>query len=86
VPYKVVITVVSVKGECAAGHKVGDSWVIEEDKTPAGMCSWAYAALAPYIATLSYGGEFPWAEDKDITWGVCSDPENPVVFELRRIR
>ena len=83
--YKVKVTIVSIVGECTAGHKVGESWLIES-KTPGGMCSGAYETLAPYIRVLRYGGEFPWAEDKDLVRFACPDAENPVVFELRRIR
>jgi uncharacterized repeat protein (TIGR04076 family) len=35
---------------------------------------------------MSYGAEFPWAKNKDIIHNVCPDPENPVLFEIRRIR
>ena len=33
---------------------------------------------------LSEGGAFPWEKDKDKATVACPDPENPVVFELRR--
>ena len=42
----VKVTVHSVlKGECPAGFKVGDSWIIDSGKTPGGMCASAYYSV-----------------------------------------
>ncbi len=35
---------------------------------------------------MRYGSEFPWAKDKNIIVNACPDAENPVVFEIRRIK
>ena len=83
--YDVEITVVSQKGTCGAGHKVGDKWIIS-GTTPAGICLSAYPIMESSIDVLKYGGTFPWSEDPDISGAVCPDPGNPVVFKLRRIR
>lgn len=83
--YKVTAKVISQKGQCAAGQKVGDEYVIG-DTLPAGMCSWAFFSLFPFLTALQSGGSFPWEVDKDRTTVVCPDPANPVVFELRRIK
>ena len=41
--FKVMVTVESVlKGKCPRGFKAGDSWLIEDGKTPGGMCASAY--------------------------------------------
>jgi len=79
----VVAKVISQKGTCAAGHKVGDEFVIGE-KTPPDLCSWAFYALFPFAEVLQFGGSFPWEKDKNKTTVACPDPGNPVVFELRR--
>lgn len=79
----ITVRVISQRGTCAAGHKVGDEFVIG-DKTPAGMCSWAFYTLFPFAEVLEYGGAFPWEKDPNKTTVACPDPENPVVFELRR--
>ncbi len=81
--YKVVARVVSQKGTCAATHKVGQEFLIS-DKTPAGMCSWAFYAIFPFVSVMQFGGSFPWEKDPDKTTVACPDPENQVVFELRR--
>jgi uncharacterized repeat protein (TIGR04076 family) len=77
--YKVRVKVVSQKGSCEAGHKVGD-------ETPEGLCIFAFSALMPFITPLMYGGSFPWEKDPDMTTVACPDGQNPVVFELRRLR
>ena len=81
--YQVVARIVSQKGTCDAGHKVGDEFVIG-NKTPAGMCSWAFYAIFPFAAVLQFGRAFPWEGDPDKTAVACPDPTNPVVFELKR--
>ena len=79
----IIAKVVSQKGTCEAGHKVGEEIVIGQ-QTPSGMCSWAFYTLFPFAEVLQYGGSFPWEKDPDKTTVACPDPTNPVVFELRR--
>ena len=87
IPYKVNVTVHSVtKGQCPQGFKTGDSWLIENGKTPAGMCVGAYNSVAPAISTFSLGGELPWDEDKDVTYVSCPDPKHWVIYEVKRLR
>ena len=80
----IIAKVISQKGSCAAQHKVGDEFVVGE-KTPPGVCSWAYYVLFPSAEVLQFGGTFPWEDDPDRTTVACPDAGNPVVFELRRI-
>lgn len=82
--YQLAVRVVSQKGNCVAEHKVGDEFRVG-DTTPAGMCSWAFYAVFPFATALQFGGSFPWEEDPDKATIACPDPENPVVFELRRL-
>ena len=81
--HNVTAKVISPEGECSAGCKVGDEFLIGQE-TPAKMCSWAFYALFPFATVLQFGGSFPWEEDKDKTTVACPDAGNPVVFELRR--
>lgn len=83
--YLVKARVISQKGHCEVGHKVGDEWMID-DSVPAGMCAWAFYTLFPFITALKSGGAFPWEKDRDTTTVACPDADNPVVFELRRIK
>jgi uncharacterized repeat protein (TIGR04076 family) len=79
----VIAKVISQKGTCEAQHKVGDEFVIGQ-QTPPNICSWAFCSLFPFSQVLQFGGAFPWEQDSNKTTVACPDPENPVVFELRR--
>ena len=79
----VIARVISQKGTCAAGHKVGDEFVIGQ-KTPPAFCSWAFHTLFPFAQVLQFGGSLPWEDDPDRATVACPDPGNSVVFELRR--
>jgi len=79
----VIAKVISQKGTCEAQHKVGDEFVIGE-KTPPNLCSWAFHSIFPFAQVLQFGGSFPWEQDRNKATVACPDPENPVVFELRR--
>jgi uncharacterized repeat protein (TIGR04076 family) len=81
---QIVARVISQQGTCEAGHKVGDEFVIGQT-TPPGMCSWAFYTLFPHAEPLEFGGSFPWGDSQDKVRVACPDPDNPVVFELRRI-
>ena len=80
---ELTVRIISQKGTCAAGHKVGDEFVIGQE-TPPGLCPWAFHSLFPAIAVLQFGGSFPWESEPDRATAACPDAENPVVFELQR--
>jgi uncharacterized repeat protein (TIGR04076 family) len=84
--YDVLIRVVSQKGTCKLKHKVGEEWVIRQRKTPEGICLQALNALYPNARVLMFGGVLPWTPDPDVVTAACPDAQNPVVFELRRLR
>ncbi len=83
--YKIKVSVVSQKGTCANGHKIGDTFTVART-TPQGICLSAFGAFYPALRTLMFGGTFPWSKNPDIVTAACPDAENPVVFELQRIR
>ncbi len=80
---EVIAKVISQKGTCTAGHRVGQEFVIAQE-TPPKLCSWAFYSLFPFAQVLQFGGSFPWEQDKDKAVVACPDADNPVVFELRR--
>ncbi len=82
--YDIVIRLVDNQRPCHAGHKIGDEWLLT-DKTPEGICTWAYNAIYPMALTLQYGGMFPWQEDPDVMQVSCPDGKVNNIFELRRI-
>ena len=81
---QIIAHVVSQKGICEAGHKVGDEFIIGQ-KTPPGMCSWAFYTIFPFAEPLQFGASFPWEKDPSKASVACPDPDNPVIFELRRV-
>ena len=83
--YQIKAKVISQKGHCSAGHKVGDEFTIW-DTVPTGMCSWAFYSLFPFVSALQSGGSFPWEKNADKTTVACPDAESPLVFELTRIK
>ena len=83
--YKIKIKVTSQKGKCVVGHKVGDEFETS-GLTPPGMCIFAFSSILPSLTPLMFGGQFFWSKDKDVTEVVCPDGDNPVVFELKRVR
>ncbi len=83
--YDVAVRVVSQKGICGNGHKVGDEWIIK-GKTPQGICLSAFNSLFLSAQTLKFGGAFPWESNPDVATVACPDAANAVVFELRRLR
>jgi len=79
----IIAEVISQKGTCAIGHKVGDKFTLGETTVP-NFCSWAYNSLFPFAKVLQFGGSLPWEKDKNKAFVACPDAENPVVFELKR--
>ncbi|MFC1958853.1 TIGR04076 family protein [Chloroflexota bacterium] len=82
--YDIVIRLVGNQRPCHVGHETGDEWVLK-DKTPEGICTWAYNSIYPMALTLQYGGMFPWQQDPDILQVSCPDGKVNNIFELRRI-
>mgnify|MGYP001568199032 CR=1 FL=1 len=84
VRYMIEGTIISLKGTCNAGHKVGDKFLLNRHKT-AGLCGVFYHALFPWILSLEHGGTFP-TRDPDVMEFDCPDSGNAARIRLRRIR
>jgi uncharacterized repeat protein (TIGR04076 family) len=84
--YIIEVKVKSQKGKCAFGHEVGDKIVFDGKSVRGDICYSALMVLLPKVYAMRYGSEFPWTEDKDSIFNACPDADNPVVFEIRRIR
>lgn len=80
---RIIAKVISQKGTCEAGHRVGDEFEIGQT-TSEGMCSWAFYTIFPFAEPLEFGASFPWEKGKSKARVACPDPDNPVIFELRR--
>ena len=81
----VEVTVISRKGKCAFGHRVGDKVVFDGRSVKGDICYSALTVLLPKVFAMRYDASFPWTQDKHIIFNACPDGENPVVFEIRRI-
>ena len=84
--YKIVAKVISQKGTCGFGHKVGDTVVFDGETVEGRVCFSALYSFLPKVFAMRYGANFPWLDDKDVATHACPDAYNPVVFEIRRVR
>ncbi|MGE5403576.1 MAG: TIGR04076 family protein [Candidatus Saccharibacteria bacterium] len=82
--YKIVATVISVKGHCSAGHKAGDTFEIS-CHNPNGLCGFCYHSIFPDLQTFQFGGTLPWSQGDGIM-KQCPDPYNVVTFKLERFK
>jgi uncharacterized repeat protein (TIGR04076 family) len=83
--YDVVATVISQKGLCHAGYKVGDQIHFGQNSiSGAPICYSALDCLLSTVILLRNGATYPWSPE-GIVQLACPDAENPVVFELKRM-
>ncbi len=83
--YDVSATVISQKGTCHAGYKVGDTITFCSNSISGEpICLFALDSMLSSVMALRYGAEFPWAP-VGTTQLACPDAESPVVFELKRL-
>ena len=85
-PFNIEVTVKDVKGKCAFGYKVGDKIIFDGKKINGNVCFSALMTMLPKVYAMRYCAEFPWSKNKDLIHNACPDPENPVVFGIKRIR
>jgi len=92
-PYKLSASILKVKGDCTAGHKVGEQfdltlWDPEKDATrrAPSLCPFFYNMVLPYLAVLQFGETFPWKGDEGSLQISCPDPANQVTLEIKRIK
>jgi len=76
--------VISQKGSCGIGHKVGDEIVFTEDGVQGKICIHALYSFLPKVFAMMHDSQFPWLEDPDVSTSACPDAYNPVVFEISR--
>lgn len=82
--YRVTATITGVKGDCSAGHKVGESFEIS-CYNPGGLCGFYYHQIFPDLSTFQFGGSYPWWNG-DIIEMQCPDPSNAVTIKLERVK
>jgi len=81
--YKLIATVIDAKGQCDAGHKLGDTFELSIMKT-SGLCGGFYHDMFPAISTYEFGGTYPWHEE-GIFYAGCPDIKNQITLKVERI-
>ena len=76
--------VISQKGSCGIGHKVGDEIIFTEDGVKGKICIHALYAFLPKVFAMMFDSQFPWLDDPDVSTSACPDAYNPVIFEISR--
>ena len=84
---KVRAKVISQKGHCSAGQKVGDVIIFDWDthEIDGMICLHALYSMMPKIYALAHGGNVAFAENEDgakVARHACPDGYNPVIYEL----
>ena len=81
---KVICKVVSIRGHCSYGLKVGDEFEVSA-KSTGGICGYLYHNIYPFVMTYQFGGGFPekgnWPGDRMEV--VCPDATSCVRVQLR---
>jgi uncharacterized repeat protein (TIGR04076 family) len=85
VVYDIEVKVKSMKGTCDFGHKIGDTIKFDGKKIIGQICYSSLLMLLPDVYAMRHGAEFPWEKNDGVIEKVCPDPENPVIFEIKRI-
>jgi uncharacterized repeat protein (TIGR04076 family) len=83
-PRKIIAKVISQKGYCAIGMKVGDIVEIDHFGVKGDICINALFTMLPVAYAMMHNSHFPWLKDQCKELHACPDPHNPVVFELDR--
>jgi len=83
---RVEAKVISQKGTCALGHKVGDVVEFTETGVKGKICLHALYSMLPAVFAMMFEARFPWLSNPDVKTHACPDAANPVVFEITRIR
>lgn len=80
----ITVKVISQKGNCGMGHKVGDKITITEEGVQGKICIHALYSFLPKVFAMMYDSRFPWLEDPNVSTSACPDAYNPVIFEISR--
>ena len=74
--------IISVEGQCNAGHKPGDKLELGCWDT-GGLCSFFYHDIFPNLNVMQFGGEYPWGSADELTLE-CPDRQNAVTMRIRK--
>ena len=74
--------VVSVKGECGAGHRAGDRLALS-CWDPGGLCGFFYHAIFADLSVMQFGGQYPWMPEGELVVE-CQDRHNLVTLRITK--
>jgi uncharacterized repeat protein (TIGR04076 family) len=74
--------IISVKGDCSAGHKAGDTFKIGCWDT-GGLCGFFYHDIFPNLSVMQFGGKYPWGSADELTLE-CPDRSNLVTIKINK--
>lgn len=77
-----VAEVLDLKGECNAGHKVGDTFPIGCWDS-GGLCGFFYHDIFPSLSVMQFGGKYPWSAADELTLE-CPDRANAVTLRISK--
>ena len=81
---KILAKVKSKKGFCAAGHEIGDEFLLSLH-TPEGLCVDACICIVQNIHNLIRTKDKFWEDAEAVATVDCPDKVNLVTFELKKI-
>jgi uncharacterized repeat protein (TIGR04076 family) len=72
--------IVSVKGECSAGHHQGDTFSMGCYDS-GGLCGFFYHDIFPNLSVMQFGGKYPWFSRDELVLE-CPDRQNTVTLKI----
>jgi uncharacterized repeat protein (TIGR04076 family) len=83
---KIRVKIIMIKRKCPNNYKIGDEVIIDENGVHGDICIHALYSLLPKAFSMLYNAEFHWLEDQNVATHACPDANNPVIFELKRVK
>jgi uncharacterized repeat protein (TIGR04076 family) len=85
VGHPIEVRVVEIRGRstCPLGIQIGDKF--RSGREVGAVCHWAAHTLRLWTAALRFGGDVPWKSEPGLARVNCPDPDNSVVFQVRRL-
>jgi uncharacterized repeat protein (TIGR04076 family) len=83
--YPIEVRVVEIRGRGACPLDIKVDNIFRSDREVGAVCHWAAHTLLPFTTALRFGGDLSWEAEPGLARICCPDPENSVVFEIRRL-
>lgn len=85
-PFKVIVTIKSVTKRPCPNFKVGDTWIVEQGKTPdKSMCSRVYYSVAFAMQTMNNMDPNMPESERNATEICCPDTRHLLIYEVKRM-